>query len=106
VSANGQPYRRTGRYTGRSEPITRSSRSAPLDYIDIPPYTSRRAAQRPDIQPVDPATPGECLCGDPADFVIETNWFSGRRSLDPVCERHVTEVLAAITKEQARRDGG
>jgi hypothetical protein len=66
----------------------------------------RRTSHRPEVQPVNPESPGECLCGDPADFIIEVNWFDGRRSRDPVCERHVTEVVAAITKEQARRDGG
>jgi hypothetical protein len=55
---------------------------------------------------VDPEAPGQCLCGDPAEFVVETYWFSGRHSRDPVCERHVAEVVAAITKKQARRDGG
>lgn len=77
----------------------------PPEEVVIPEY-DRRSAQRPDVQPVDAAAPGECLCGDPADFVIKTNWFSGRRSRDPVCDRHVAEVLAAIAKEQARRDGG
>lgn len=75
------------------------------DQVGIPEY-GRRSAQRPEVQPVDDENPGVCLCGDPADFVIRTNWFSGRRSRDPVCDRHVAEVLAAITKEQARRDGG
>jgi hypothetical protein len=36
---------------------------------------------------------------------VDTDWFSGRRSHDPVCERHVSEVVAAIINEQARRDG-
>ena len=61
---------------------------------------------RPHVMPVDPAAPGGCLCGEPADFVVETNWFGGRRSQDPVCGRHVDEVVRAIQKEQARRNGG
>jgi hypothetical protein len=64
------------------------------------------ASSRPNVVPVDPAVPSQCLCGDPADFIIETHWFSGRHSRDPVCGRHVSEVVGAITKEQARRDGG
>jgi hypothetical protein len=74
--------------------------------VDAPSYGSWRAAQRPDVVPADPAIPGECLCGDPADFIVSTNWFGGRRSRDPVCDRHLAEVLAAIAKQQARRDGG
>ena len=97
----GPADRRTSRYGGRGEHLSGS------DSVVIPAYGSRRAAQRPDVQPVDPSSVrGECLCGDPADYVIETNWFSGRRSLDPVCNRHVAEIVTAITKEQARRDGG
>lgn len=76
------------------------------EILNTSTYASRRATQRPVVQPVDPAIPSECLCGDPADFIVDTNWFSGRRSADPVCERHVAEVVAAIMKEQARRDGG
>jgi hypothetical protein len=102
MSANGD--RRTPRYAGRGERVTGAD--VPASVVNVPAFGSWRAAQRPDVRPVDPAAPGECLCGDPADFVIETNWFSGRRSLDPVCDRHVAEVVAAITKEQARRDGG
>lgn len=64
------------------------------------------SSHRPKVVPVDPEASGQCLCGDPAEFVIETNWFSGRHSRDPVCERHVAEVVGAITREQARRDGG
>lgn len=66
----------------------------------------RRTTHRPAVQPADPEAPGECLCGDPAEFIVDTNWFSGRRSRDPVCERHVTEVVAAIVRKQAGRDGG
>ncbi|MCO6005432.1 hypothetical protein NE236_10605 [Actinoallomurus purpureus] len=65
-----------------------------------------RPTHRPDVRPVDPETPCACLCGDPAEFVVETHWFSGRLSRDPVCERHVTEVVEAIRKKQAGRDGG
>jgi hypothetical protein len=60
---------------------------------------------RPHVVPTDPAAPGECLCGDPADFVVETNWFGGRHSQDLVCGRHVDEVVRAIRKQQARRNG-
>ncbi len=60
----------------------------------------------PAVVPVDPAASGHCLCGDPADFVVEMNWFSGRHSQDPVCGGHVDEVVRAIKKEQARRNGG
>jgi hypothetical protein len=64
------------------------------------------ASYRPDVVPVDPAAATcQCLCGDTAEFVVETRWFSGRHSRDPVCGRHVTEVVAAISKEQARRNG-
>ncbi|HKB29499.1 MAG TPA: hypothetical protein VKD26_01545 [Streptosporangiaceae bacterium] len=63
------------------------------------------SSHRPDIVPVDPAVPSKCLCGDQADFIVETKWFSGRRSRDPVCEHHVVEVVGAIMREQARRDG-
>jgi hypothetical protein len=38
--------------------------------------------------------------------VIETFWFSGRRSRDPVCEPHVAAVMAGIKKKNAQRDGG
>jgi hypothetical protein len=62
--------------------------------------------RRPEVLPVDPAAPGQCLCGDSADFVVETAWFSGRRSRDPVCGDHVDEVVHAIRKQEARRDGG
>jgi hypothetical protein len=60
----------------------------------------------PAVVPADPEAPGQCLCGEPADLVVETNWFSGRHSKDPVCRPHVDEVVRAIKKEQARRNGG
>jgi hypothetical protein len=60
---------------------------------------------RPDVIPADPALSEQCLCGEPADFVVKTRWFSGRHSHDPVCRRHVDEVVRAINKEQARRNG-
>lgn len=60
---------------------------------------------RPHVVPADPAATRECLCGEPADFIVETNWFGGRHSQDPVCRRHVDEVVRAIRKEQARRNG-
>jgi hypothetical protein len=62
--------------------------------------------KKPAVVPADPASPGRCLCGEPADLVVETNWFSGRHSRDPVCRPHVDEVVRAIKKEQARRNGG
>ena len=46
-----------------------------------------------------------CLCGDPASFVVDMIWFSGRHSRDPVCELHVMPVIEAISREQARRNG-
>lgn len=61
--------------------------------------------RRPEVVPADPEVPGTCLCGEPAELVVETNWFSGRRSRDPVCRRHVDEVVRAIKKQQARRNG-
>lgn len=63
------------------------------------------ATHRTAVTPADPGTSSTCLCGYPADFVIETSWFSGRRSRDPVCEPHVAEVLDGIAKKNARRDG-
>jgi hypothetical protein len=104
MSTSGASDRRSG--AGSGERGTGVDRRATPDLLGVSTYFSRSAAQRPVVQPVDPAMPGECLCGDPADFIVDTNWFSGRRSRDPVCERHVAEVVAAITKEQARRDGG
>jgi hypothetical protein len=68
-------------------------------------YVVKSSSARPEIVAVDPASPGECLCGEPAEFVVKTNWFSGRQSLDPVCERHVDEVVRGIRKAQARRNG-
>jgi hypothetical protein len=62
--------------------------------------------QQTAVLPVDPENPGTCLCGHPADYVIETNWFSGRRSRDPVCEPHVDEVVRGIAKKNAARNGG
>lgn len=64
------------------------------------------SSRRPDVVPVDPEAPRQCLCGEPADFVVRTNWFNGRHSQDPVCRPHVDEVVHAIKKAQARRDGG
>jgi len=64
------------------------------------------ATKKPAVVPADPDAPGRCLCGEPADVVVETNWFSGRHSRDPVCRPHVDEVVRAIKKEQARRNGG
>jgi hypothetical protein len=62
--------------------------------------------RRPEVVPVDPAVGGKCLCGEPAEFVVEMIWFSGRHSRDPVCERHIVDVVEAISKEQARVNGG
>jgi hypothetical protein len=92
--------------TGRGKPDRRPDRSISPESLSASILAPRRAAERPVIQPVDPAFPSKCLCGDPADFIVETNWFSGRRSRDPVCEYHVAEVVAAITKKRAQRDGG
>ncbi|MGH3379287.1 MAG: hypothetical protein ACRDP6_31600 [Actinoallomurus sp.] len=61
---------------------------------------------RPDVVPIDPELSRQCLCGEKADFVVRTNWFNGRHSQDPVCRPHVDEVVRAIRKEQARRNGG
>jgi hypothetical protein len=60
---------------------------------------------RPDVVAADPALFERCLCGEPADSVVKTRWFNGRHSHDPVCRRHVDEVVRAIKKEQARRNG-
>jgi hypothetical protein len=64
------------------------------------------SSQRPAVVAIDPESPRACLCGEPADFVVRTNWFNGRHSQDPVCRPHVDEVVHAIRKAQARRDGG
>jgi hypothetical protein len=103
VNASGQSFQRSSRFTGRGGRGTGLGAPEP---VDAPSYGSWRAAQRPDVVSVDPTAPGECLCGDPADYMVSTNWFGGRRSRDPVCDRHLAEVLAAIGKQQARRDGG
>jgi hypothetical protein len=63
------------------------------------------ATHRSAVIPIDPEFPSTCLCGYPADFVIETSWFSGRRSRDPVCDQHVSAVVDGIAKKNARRDG-
>jgi hypothetical protein len=62
--------------------------------------------RRPEVMPVDPTVASTCLCGDPAVFVVDMIWFGGRRSRDPVCEQHVVDVVEAISREQARRNGG
>lgn len=62
-------------------------------------------SRRPDVTPADPAACDRCLCGEPADFIVKTRWFSGRRSHDPVCRHHLHEVVRAIKKELARRNG-
>jgi hypothetical protein len=62
-------------------------------------------SRRPYLTPAGSAASLQCLCGEPADFVVETHWFGGRRSQDPVCEQHVDQVTRAIRKEQARRNG-
>lgn len=77
------------------------ARPAPAPRI----HAEQMFSNRPDVVPVDSDTPGNCLCGDPADYIVETNWFSGRRSRDPVCEDHVAQIVAAITEQQARRNG-
>jgi hypothetical protein len=62
--------------------------------------------RRPEVLPVDPAVGGVCLCGEPAIFVVDMIWFGGRHSRDPVCERHIVDVVEAIAREQARLNGG
>jgi len=69
-------------------------------------YAVESSSWRPHVVSADPAAPGKCLCGEFADFVVQTNWFGGRHSRDPVCGRHLDEVVSAIRKEQARRNGG
>jgi hypothetical protein len=68
-------------------------------------YVVESSSGRPQVVLADPAAPGECLCGAAADFVVETNWSGGRHSQDPVCGLHVDELVRAIRKEQARRNG-
>lgn len=58
------------------------------------------------VLPVNPEIPRQCLCGDPADFVIETSWFRGRLSRDPVCEPHLQTVVGSIKAKLAERNGG
>jgi hypothetical protein len=105
------------RWPKASDPKARSSagvrrtsragaRSPGQDAFHIWGSAFESSIRRPAVVPADPAAPGQCLCGEPADFVIEMSWFSGRHSKDPVCGRHVDEVVRAIKKEQARRDGG
>jgi hypothetical protein len=60
---------------------------------------------RPEVLPMDPGVSAKCLCGDPAAFIVDMIWFSGRHSRDPVCELHVVDVVEAISREQARRNG-
>lgn len=105
MNENGRSGRRSPGSIDRGERVN-PGRPGSSEQTDTPTLHPRRSAERPEVQPVDPASPAECLCGDPADFIVDTNWFSGRRSRDPVCERHVAEVVTAITKKQARRDGG
>lgn len=58
------------------------------------------------VVPVDPESPlRTCLCGEPADYVIETNWFRGRRSRDPVCGEHLEIVVGGIKAKLAQRHG-
>lgn len=58
------------------------------------------------VVPVDPeSSPRACLCGHPADYVIETAWFRGRRSCDPVCEEHLEAVVGGIKAKLAERHG-
>jgi hypothetical protein len=85
---------------------TDSGSRGPAGHAVRAAFRPRRTTERPDVQPVDPEDPGECLCGDPAEFVVDTNWSDGRHSRDPVCGRHVAEVVTAITEKQARRNGG
>jgi hypothetical protein len=63
------------------------------------------SVNRPEVLPMDDGISANCLCGDPATFVVDMIWFSGRHSRDPVCELHVMAVIEAISREQARRNG-
>jgi hypothetical protein len=58
------------------------------------------------VEPVDPANPRECSCGEPADFLVFTLWYRGRRSQDAVCEYHLQPVVGGIKRELAKRNGG
>jgi hypothetical protein len=101
VRGEAQPtdgVRRTGRGGGPTE-LSR-------ELFHTWGHVFESSIRRPAVVSADPEAPGQCLCGESADFVIETNWFSGRHSRDPVCHRHVDEVVRAIKKEQARRNGG
>lgn len=62
-------------------------------------------SRHPDVVPADPTAGDRCLCGEPAEFIVKTRWFKGRRSHDPVCRLHLDEVVRAINKELARRNG-
>jgi hypothetical protein len=50
-------------------------------------------------------SPPARACGDPAAFVVDMIWLGGRRPGDPVREQHVMDVVEAISREQARRNG-
>ncbi|GAB3959683.1 hypothetical protein GCM10029978_007250 [Actinoallomurus acanthiterrae] len=80
-------------------------RTGSADHSETASFRAKRTTQRPQVEPLPSDASETCLCGDPADFVVDTQWFSGRHSRDPVCRRHVTEVVAAIADRQARRDG-
>ena len=43
---------------------------------------------------------------EPADFVVQTLWFRGRRSNDAVCDYHLQAVVGGIKSELAKRNGG
>jgi hypothetical protein len=77
----------------------------PARPADVAACLPRRTGHRPEVRPLSPDTSDACLCGDPAELVVDTHWFSGRHSRDPVCPRHVDQVVAAIVERQARRDG-
>jgi hypothetical protein len=58
------------------------------------------------VLPVDPESSRACPCGAPADFVVQTLWFRGRRSTDAVCDYHLQAVVGGIKSELAKRNGG
>lgn len=92
--------RRTPAVPGR--PSAGSAQAGPGESAAL---RARRTGHRPQVRPLPPGGSERCLCGDPAESVVDTYWFNGRHSRDPVCPRHVTAVVAAITERQARRDG-
>jgi hypothetical protein len=89
----------------KTRTVPGGGRTGSADHPETASVRARRTTQRPQVEPLPSDASETCLCGDSADFVVDTQWFSGRHSRDPVCRRHVTEVVAAIAERQARRDG-